>query len=95
MADGFDGMEMNVRTPAPSPRTQVPLFLTLNPPRKSAVPSKAKSRPTPLFSITNVLTPSGLMILPAPTWIPRGLFVMAMVLSLKTFSTESPSRIPP
>ena len=96
MADGFDGMEMNVRTPAPFVvRTPVPLFLTVNPPTSSAVPSKPKSRPTPLFSITNVPTPLGLMILPAPTRIPRGLFVMAMVLSLKTFRMESPSRIPP
>ena len=83
MADGFSGMEMNVRTPAPSPRTPVPLFLTVNPPTSSAVPSKPKSRPTPLFSITNVPTPKGLMILPAPTRIPRGLFVMAMVAALK------------
>src|SRR4029450_4767619 len=96
MADGFGGMEMNQRTPAPScVRTPVPLFLTVNPPRKIAVPSKAKLRPTPLFSITNVPTPKGLAIKPCATWIPRGLFVMAMVLSLKTFSTESPSRIPP
>jgi hypothetical protein len=74
MADGFDGMEMNVRTPAPFVvRTPVPLFLTVNPPTSRAVPSKPKSRPTTLFSITNVPTPSGLMILPVPTRIPRGL----------------------
>ena len=37
MADGFDGMEMNVRTPAPFiVRTAVPLFLTVNPPTSSA-----------------------------------------------------------
>src|SRR4030095_5930957 len=95
MADGFDGIEMNVRTPAPSPRTPVPLFLTVNPPTNSAVPSKPKSRPTTLFSITKVATPKGLIVLPAPQRIPRGLFVMAMVLSLKTFRMESPSRIPP
>jgi hypothetical protein len=68
----------------------VPLFLTVNPPTSSAVPSKPKSRPTPLFSITNAPTPEGLMIMPAPAWIPRGLFVMAMVLSLKTVYVWAP-----
>ena len=52
MADGFYGMEMNVRTRRrpPAPRC---LYLTVNPPTSSAVPSKPKSRPTTLFSITN------------------------------------------
>jgi hypothetical protein len=44
MADGFDGMEMNVRTPAPFVvRTPVPLFLTVNPPTSSAVPTERSS----------------------------------------------------
>src|SRR4030095_1766743 len=61
MLEGFGGIEMNQRTPAPSAvRTPVPLFRTLSPPRKIAPPPSRKSRPTTLFSIVNVPDPNGL-----------------------------------